>query len=152
MEMYTLNLFRGLFKSFVKLRLDFSLCTSRKTQLTPSSNRVCQENFLISERSYLEYLLEHLLLFLKSPEVCGFGNKGMNLMNYVALSGIYRIRDEAYVFGEIIVNPPGLSILSSNWSSSWSLVSFTEMGSWEWSGESLRLFFVDSDFGFDSCR
>lgn len=50
--------------------------------------------------------------------MCGAGNKGINSMNYVALSGIYRIRDEAYVFGEIMANPPGLLILSSDWSSS----------------------------------
>lgn len=47
-------------------------------------------------------------------KVCGVGNEGVNITNYVAPSGIYPIRDVAYGFGAVIVIPPGLSILDSN--------------------------------------
>ena len=46
--------------------------------------------------------------------MCGVGSEGVNITNYVPLSGIYRIRDVPDVFGEIIVNPPGLLILDIN--------------------------------------
>ena len=46
--------------------------------------------------------------------MCGVGNKGINITNYVDLSGIYPIQDVVYVFGEIIINPPGLFIFSTN--------------------------------------
>ena len=49
-------------------------------------------------------------------------------MNYVDLSGIYRIWDVVYVFCEITVNPPSLLILSSNRRSSFSFVAFKEGG------------------------
>ena len=52
----------------------------------------------------------------------------MNIMNYVDLSGIYPIRDAAYVFGETIINPPGLLFLGSNGRSSSSFIAFTEVG------------------------
>lgn len=55
-----------------------------------------------------------LLLFSKASEVCGVGNKGVNFMNYVHLSGIYPIRDVACVFGDVIVNPPGLLFFGSS--------------------------------------
>ena len=35
-------------------------------------------------------------------------------MNYVDLSGIYSIRSVADVYGDKIINPPGLLILDSN--------------------------------------
>ena len=63
--------------------------------------------------------------------MCGVGNKGVNIMNYVDLSGIYPIRDIAYVFWAIVVNPPGLLILNSNWRSSISFVAFREVEGWE---------------------
>lgn len=34
-------------------------------------------------------------------------------MNYVYLSGIYQLCDVAYVICQVIINPPGLSILST---------------------------------------
>ena len=66
----------------------------------------------------------------KAPEVCGIGNKGVKIMNYVDLSGIYSIRDAAYVFGEIIINPPRLWILRTNKRPSTSFKAFRQVGSW----------------------
>lgn len=63
---------------------------------------------LISESNYLEALLDSLMWFSKTSKVCGVGNKGANIMNYVDLSGIYQIWDLVYFFCEIIANPPGL--------------------------------------------
>lgn len=62
--------------------------------------------------------------------MCSVGNNGVNIMNYVDLSGIYRIRDVVYVFCEITVNPLGLLIFGSNWRSSFSFVAFKEVGGW----------------------
>lgn len=45
---------------------------------------------------------------------CGVEDEGVNIMNYVAPSGIYSIQDVAYGLGVVIVIPPGLSILDSN--------------------------------------
>lgn len=95
------------------MRHDFPLYTLRKTRDTPSTNRIFPFLVLISERDYLEGLLEYLLCFLKTPEVRGVGNKGANIMNYVALSVIYQIWDLVNVFCELIVNPPGLYILGT---------------------------------------
>ena len=127
-EIHALNLFRGFIQVVRQTAAQFLPMYITQNKTHPPCNRIFQENFLISERNHLEYLLENLLWFLKSPEMCGAGNKGIKLMNYVALSCIYRIRDEAYVFGEIIVNPLGILILSGKWSSSWSLISFRQVG------------------------
>ncbi len=62
--------------------------------------------------------------------MCGVGNKGVNIMNYVALSGIYQIWDVAKVFCEITVNPPGLLTLGSRWMSSFNFREFGEVGGW----------------------
>lgn len=60
--------------------------------------------------------------------VCGFGNKGVNIMNFVDLSGIYQVSSVAYVFCERIVIPPGVLILDSNWRLPSSLIAFREEG------------------------
>ena len=49
-----------------------------------------------------------------TPEVCGVGNKVVNIMNYVALSVIYQLCDVAYVSCEEVVIPPGSLISSIN--------------------------------------
>lgn len=41
--------------------------------------------------------------------MCAVGNKGINMMNYVGLSGIYQIWDVAYVLFDKIVIPPSSS-------------------------------------------
>lgn len=63
--------------------------------------------------------------------MCGVGEKGMNIMNYVSFSGIYQVRGVASVFCEITADPPGLLILGSNWRSSSSFIAFGEVGGWE---------------------
>lgn len=55
-------------------------------------------------------------------------NKGVNISNYVDVSGIYDIYDVAYVFCELIINPPGLWILGSIWRSPLSLTAPREVG------------------------
>lgn len=74
--------------------------------------------------------LEHLLSFIKTPEVYVVGNKGANITNHVDLSGIYSIRDIVYVFQEVIVNPPGLLTLGSNWRLSIGIIVFGAIIIW----------------------
>lgn len=62
--------------------------------------------------------------------MCGVGNNGVKITNYVDLSGIHVIRDVAYVFCEITVNPLGLLILGGNWRSSFGFIAFREVGGW----------------------
>lgn len=45
--------------------------------------------------------------------MCGVRNKGVNIVKYVYLSGIYQIWDVAYVFWETIVNSPRILILGN---------------------------------------
>lgn len=117
--------------SFIKLRHNFSLYTSGKTRHTPPQHPHSWRFFLISEREYLGYLTEHLLWSELAPGLCGVGNRGINIMNYVHLSVIYLLCSIAYVFGKTVVNPPGWEILGSIWSSSLSSTLFREEGSWE---------------------
>lgn len=63
--------------------------------------------------------------------MCGVEKKGVNIRDYVSFSGIYQVRGVANVFCEIMVNPPGLLILGSNWRSSSSFKAFREVGGWE---------------------
>lgn len=88
--------------------------------------------FLILERDHLEGLLYDLLWFLKPQEVCSVENKGVNIRNYVDLSGIYPIRNIAYVFWAILVNPPSLWVLDSNWSLTMNFKAFREIEGWLW--------------------
>ena len=62
--------------------------------------------------------------------MCGVGNKGVNILNYVDLSGIYQIWDVVWVFEDRIVIPPGLSILATVWSSCSTFRAFREVGGW----------------------
>ena len=48
-------------------------------------------------------------------------------MNYVDLSGIYPIQNIAYVFWVMLVNPPSIWILDSNWRSSMNFIAFREV-------------------------
>lgn len=52
-------------------------------------------------------------------------------MDYVDFSGIYQLRSVENVYCEIIVNPPGLLILGSEWRSSLSFIAIGEVGGWE---------------------
>lgn len=128
--------------SFIKLRHDFSLYTWGKTRHTPATTLILAGFFLISERNYLGYLIRHLLWSDKAPGVCGVGNKGVNIMNYVDFSVIYSLCSIAYVFGETIINPPGWEILGSIWSPSSSSTLFWEEGGWEWAGKKSALWLI----------
>lgn len=81
---------------------------SPKHETPPPTDSNFGKFFLISERDYLEGLLDDLLWFLKPQEGCGVQNKDVNIKNYADLSGIYPIRNIAYVFWEIVVNPPSV--------------------------------------------
>ena len=63
--------------------------------------------------------------------MCGIGKKGVNIVNYVSFSRIYQIRGVVTVFCDIMVNPPGLLILGSNWRPSSSFIAFGEVGGWK---------------------
>lgn len=80
----------------------------------PPTQRIFQFLVISSEIGYLKYILMTLLLFSKALEGCGVGNKGINFMNFVHLSGIYPIRDVECVFDEFIVIPPGLLFFGSS--------------------------------------
>ena len=73
-------------------------------------------------------------------------------MNYVDLSGIYPIQIIAYVFLVMLVNPPSIWILDSNWRSSMNFIAFREVEGWHWVRKSFWCFFVDSDLGILSCH
>lgn len=54
-------------------------------------------------------------------------NKGLNITNYVVLSGVCPIRDVAYVSREIIFIPPSVGISGSKSKSSSSFVVFEQV-------------------------
>lgn len=122
--------------------------TLRKTRDAPLTYRIFQDNFLISERDYLEYLLELFLWFLRTPEVCGVGNKGINMMNYVGLSGTYQIWDVAYVLFDKIGISPSSPILATVWRLSWGFRPVGEVEGWWWAVERFWFFFVDCWIGY----